>query len=347
MLKKQDIAIVTCFSDRKKNTDTNTIDFTWEINMNLSDNSSPFVLIGDVHIGRKFRSRDIPLEMKGVREEVLLVQFNRKVEKAIETCREKNKEGVIILGDLFDSFCVSYDDLIKVYNVVINFAYNYCPCYIIKGNHDQSKDKERISAFDILKRLCKNYDNLRFIEEPRFIGEHLLVPYYSSEELPQVLTNYNHRGYTIYGHFEEADLKWLKLCYQQVFSGHIHSPRQEGNLTVVGSIMPLTFAEDPTNTFMRTCTLAEYEYDLSLGISKGRCYRLKLQEGEELPSRPICLQMSKYIEPKETKEEIDLNVDFEPFDIEKLMHEALDNLNLYEEVYNQYLENKMSEAENV
>ena len=57
--------------------------------------------------------------------------------------------------------------------------------------------------------------------------------------------------------------------------------------------------------------------------------------------------MSKYIEPKETKEEVDLNVDFEPFDIEKLMHEALDNLNLYEEVYNQYLENKMSEAENV
>lgn len=305
---------------------------------------SNYALIGDVHIGRKFRSRDIPLEAKGIREQVLAAQFKMKVEEAVKEVSEEGKEGIIIMGDLFDSFSVNYDDLMTAYHILKNCIPEDISVYILAGNHDLSKDRTRTSAFDILSMLLPK---INFVRDVTKIGVDLLVPYYPSDELAEKLSDYKGLCCTVYGHFEETDFSWLRTWFLRVFSGHIHCRRQEGNLTVVGSIMPLTFAEDPTNTFMKTCTLAEYEEDHNLGVSYGRCYRLKLKEGEELPSHPACLQMSKYIEPKTTKKEVDLNVDFEPFDIEKLMHEALDSLGLYNEVYNQYLENKMSEVESV
>lgn len=309
-------------------------------------------LIGDVHIGRKFKSKDIPLDVKGLREQVLLAQFKRKIVEAINSYKQDpNHSGVIILGDLFDSFCVGYDDLINAYNILKLLIDNEVPCDIIAGNHDISKDKERISALEILRMMTLGSSLNYVIEKPLVYqeGKEILVPYMTDEDLRRnlIIRTYWGQGFTIIGHFEEASFPWLKQGFSKVFSGHIHLPRVEDNLVVVGSIMPLTFAEDATNTFMKTCTLEEYEQDLAMGVSMGRCYRLKLKDGEELPANPKCLQMSKYVEKKEKIENAELNVDFEPFDIEKLMHEALDNLGLFDEMYNQYLNNRMAEVENV
>lgn len=299
-------------------------------------------LIGDVHIGRKFRSRDIPLEAKGLREEILFAKFEQDIKKAAED------DVTIILGDLFDSPFVSYEDLIKVYNTLHIFKEKDKICIILAGNHDLPKEKGISSAFDLLAKLYENEPNFIFIKDkPIIYSGQLFVPYYPVYEIEEKLRPFIDQGYTVYGHFEEAKFPWLMEHFKMVYTGHIHSPRCEDNLVVVGSIMPLTFAEDPTNTFMRTCTLAEYEEDVRNGCSLGRCYRLKLKEGEELPINPQCLQMSKYVEEKPVIEKENLNVEFEPFDIEKLMHEALDNLGLFNEAFDYYNELKMAEIENV
>ncbi|MBP5469043.1 MAG: metallophosphoesterase [Candidatus Riflebacteria bacterium] len=312
-----------------------------------------FYTIGDVHLGKKFRSKDIPLDKRGVREKLLLARFQLYVNNAIKQVKGGYYKGVVQVGDLFDSFCVSYEDLLLAYQILSEFEKNQIPCYILAGNHDVSKDNTRVSAFSLLKKMMTDsgYKHISFIEEnvrAYKIGDetYIFVPYVHGKTYEEQLTPYTKLpGKTVvFGHFEEPYTDWLKRNFGEIYTGHIHLPRKEGNITVVGSIMPLTFAEDSTNQFMRTCTLADYEADLAHGLSSYRCYRIRLKDGEELPNNPNCLQMSIYRDNKDDSDSEDLSVAFETFDFEELMHEALDNLGLFEEIYKVYSEYKMLEA---
>lgn len=311
-----------------------------------------FYTIGDVHLGKKFRSKDIPLDKRGVREKLLIARFQLYVNNAIKQSKNGNYKGVVLLGDLFDSFCVSYEDLLMAYQILYEFEKNQIGCYVLAGNHDVSKDTTRVSAFSLLRKMmsdsgCKY---IGFIENE--VKTYLLdgiyyifVPYHHEKTYEEQLKPYaNLSGRkVVFGHFEEPYTNWLKSNFDEIYTGHIHLPRREGNVTVVGSIMPFTFAEDATNQFMRTCSLNEYESDKEKGLSSYRCYRIKLNQGEELPDNPDCLQMSVYKE-REVETETDLTVAFETFDFEELMHEALDNLDLFNELYKVYTEYKMLEA---
>ena len=79
--------------------------------------------------------------------------------------------------------------------------------------------------------------------------------------------------------------------------------------------------------------------DNSNNISKAK----RLLKGEELPEERHCLQMSVY-NPRNDVEGENLDVEFEAFDIEKLLHEALDETGLFDEIYSLYNEYKMSEV---
>lgn len=304
-----------------------------------------FYTIGDVHLGKRFKSKDIPLAKRGVREQILTLRFQQAVTRAVKQVQKGGYEGIVFMGDLFDSFCVSYEDIMTVYNVLRSIPITISTV-ILEGNHDQSKNTDRISAFQILETLCNNVLNLIFVSSKRdwyYTGNSLFVPYLG-KGINQIITKPVSTA-DIYGHFEEEDFPWLKTHFAHVYSGHIHSPRQEDNLTVVGSIMPFTFAEDPTNTFMKTCTLEEYEEDLRNGVAPYRCYRLKLQAGEEMPDSATanCLQLSRYSSDKAVEQE-DLSVNFETFDLEKLMHEALDTLGVFQEFYDLYTKYKLEES---
>lgn len=312
-------------------------------------------LIGDVHLGRKFRNKDIPLDKRGVREQILRLRFQQYIDLAIKSVKLGKSDFVVQLGDLFDSFSVSYEDLFYAYEQLSKFNREGIVCYIIAGNHDLSKDENRINALYVLsKMLSQNNNNHVWMvtEDTQVIydnlnkEQHILVPYShkvdSRNNLEPFRSISGYKSY-LYGHFDEPfPVEWQSK-FEHVYTGHIHSPKEEGNISVIGSILPLTFAEDVNNSFMRTVTLDEYEKDLEMGVSDYRCYRIKLREGEELPAEKHCLQMSVYSEKNESEGE-NLNVEFETFDIEKLLHEALDEIGLFDEVYNLYNEYKMAEV---
>lgn len=304
-----------------------------------------FYTIGDVHLGKRFKSKDIPLDKRGIREQILRLRFEQVIARAIKQVQKGDYEGIVFMGDLFDSFCVSYEDILIAYNGLKKIPIT-TPVVILEGNHDQSKNTDRVSAFQILEVLCRDIWNRFFVTNKRdwyYINNSLFVPYLG-KGVNSIITSPD-KTIDIYGHFEEEDFPWLRNNFAHVYSGHIHSPRQEGNLTVVGSIMPYTFAEDPTNTFMKTCTLAEYEADVAAGTSSSRCYRLKLQAGEEMPDSATanCLQLSRYSSEKAVEQE-DLSVNFESFDLEKLMHEALDTLGVFQEFYDLYTKYRLEES---
>lgn len=310
-------------------------------------------LIGDVHLGRKFRNKDIPIEKRGVREQILRLRFQQYIDLAIKSVKSGKYQFVVQLGDLFDSPTVTYEDLMFAYSQLSKFNNEGIKCYIIAGNHDLPKDKSRVSALSMLKTLFSlntNYikivmDNIK-VHTPISSGEeHIFIPYSHETDSRTLLDGIKTQGIKtyIYGHFDEPfPSKWWSQ-FSHVYTGHIHAPREEGNITVVGSILPLTFAEDVHNSFMRTVSLSEYEKDLLAGVSDYRCYRLKLNEGEELPTDGHYLQMSLYSKKDEIESE-NLDVEFETFDIEKLLHEALDSTGLFDEIYGLYNEYKMQEA---
>lgn len=310
-----------------------------------------YFMIGDVHLGKKFRSKDIPMEKRGIREEILKKRFEQYIDLAIKTNKEHRYKGVVLLGDLFDSFCVSYEDLVYAQKVLSKFEENFIQCYILAGNHDVSKDSLRISAFSLLEELMSNCKYIKFVSGTpvsHISGNthYIFIPYvhgvtYEEQLKPFVDKNFHT---VVFGHFEEPYTDWLKSNFDEIYTGHVHLPRKEDNVTVVGSIMPFTFAEDANNQFMKTCTLEEYQTDVNNKTSEFRCYRIKLKDGEELPAEKHCLQMSIYKEKDQEVEDNNLEVAFETFDIETLMHEALDDLGLFEEIYKVYSEYKMAEV---
>lgn len=310
-------------------------------------------LIGDVHLGRKFRNKDIPLDKRGVREQILRLRFQQYIDLAIKSVKSGSYKLVIQLGDLFDSFAVPYEDLLFAYEQLSRFNRENITCYIIAGNHDLSKDTGRVSALSMLKRMLGDQcvhivtEDYQVIHDNLNNEQHVLIPYNHEDDSRKNLRLFriigNIKSY-IYGHFDEPfPVEWQQQ-FTHVYTGHIHKPREEGNITVVGSILPLTFAEDANNSFMRTVTLDEYEKDLAAGVSEYRCYRIKLRDGEELPAEKHCLQMSVYNDKKPDDSEQDINVEFETFDMDQLLHEALDDTGLFEEIYSLYNEYKMAEV---
>lgn len=307
-------------------------------------------LIGDVHLGRKFRNKDIPLDKRGVREQILRLRFQQYVDLAIKSVKSGKYNFVVQLGDLFDSPTVPYEDLLFAYEQVSKFNKEYIPCIIIAGNHDLPKDKTRVSALSMLQKMLGE-GSVTIITDTIYTmysgdEQHIFIPYDHEKDSRNNLEPFrNMNGYKsfIYGHFDEPfPTEWQSL-FSHVYTGHIHAPKTVGNVSVVGSILPLTFAEDVHNSFMRTVPLSEYEKDLEAGVSEYRCYRIILKEGEELPEERHCLQMSVY-NPRNDVEGENLDVEFEAFDIEKLLHEALDETGLFDEIYSLYNEYKMSEV---
>ena len=308
-----------------------------------------FWFIGDSHLGKTFKSKDIPLEMKGKRERLLREKFETLIDKGMRECciGTSPVEAIIQLGDLFDSPNVDYDTLLYTYRLLVEVENNEVPCYILAGNHDLSKDMNRESAIEILAKMFRKSEYIKFIiNQPEVIyGDVLLVPYNHFKTIEEQVEDYRHKARIVCGHFNVEEFAYLSERFEEVYTGHIHSPYTVGNVTVIGSIMPLTFGEDPENNFMKTCTLAEYERDVAEGTSDNRCYRIKLKEGEELPLEKKCLQMSVYKDkPEETK---DIDVNFESFDLESIMKEEIKDPDLFTEIYNLYQQLRLEEANNV
>lgn len=307
-----------------------------------------FYLIGDAHLGKSFKSKDIPLEMKGKREELLIEKFIGRFSHGLEAIAETDfMEGIIQLGDLFDSPNVSYDTLLLAYRTLLDVESKGVPCYILAGNHDLSKDLNRKSAMEILAEMFRDSKHIHFIiNEPVLINDDvLIVPYSHFKTVEEQVKDYLGVAKEVYGHFNVEDFTYLSTNFEHVYTGHIHKPEQLGNVLVVGSILPLTFGEDANNSFMKTCSLEEYERDVAEGISESKCYRIKLKDGQELPLEKKCLQMSVYKEKVENVENI--SVDFDTFDLEKIMRDTMGDPDLFEEVYALYNQLRMEEASNV
>lgn len=296
--------------------------------------------IGDTHIGKRFRT-GVPLDRLGERENIIYSSLNEKLFNP-----DPNIKLVVHLGDLFDRPTISFDDLFATYNRIREAAIKYPnrKYVYIQGNHDLSRNAEATTAIEVMRELLLPEKNVEFVLNfPVNIGNYLFVPYNFNEEF---LSRHNDwvtgENITLCGHFDEPFPHHIFSDYGKVVTGHIHIPRNELNVKVVGSIIPMNFGEDPNGTLYKTVTLEEFNRLIDEPQGDKYCYRVVLKEGEILPEGVNCRQLISIKDDEVDISEVTLEKEWEQanFDIDYLLREALEDLGLYNEIYGKYLELK-------
>jgi DNA repair exonuclease SbcCD nuclease subunit len=310
-------------------------------------------LLGDPHLGKNFRA-GVPAHRLGDREKLVWEEFVQSINQV---------EGYhyhINMGDMFDKFKMPLEVIWRAAHEYRAAATKHgCKYIIIQGNHDVSRDADRVSAFDIFAEMVKGVPNIHVVTHKsqtmtfQVPSGHILVvpfhPFKNAEEYARELVDaqkaywagsvepvrflaaFGHWDIDNFGEEKTPNLVPAEILYEvtsHVFTGHVHLPTrkqvqvdQEGGVEVVGtgSMQPYTFAEDPEGRIYRTVTLAQA---IQMQATENLCLRVVLQEGEELPTNVECLQMVKR-RADAVDEDEDIEVQLMNFDLNALLADEL------------------------
>lgn len=281
--------------------------------------------IGDVHLGKKFE-HGVPLHRRGDREKM---QFDHFLRELNEPC-----DLSIQAGDLFDRFFVPYT---VVYNAAMAYRAaaqaNPGTTYVVmRGNHDASRDADKVSAFQVFAGLVRPFGIIVADDEAVEIGAHVIIPWHpfktAIEMLPADLTDKVAVGHwdIVMGDDNQIPAAEMKARGAiHAFTGHDHNARDleiEGlKVTVLGSMQPYSHAEDPNGDLYVTIGLSE-----ACGDFRTKCVRLILEGDEVLDFSIDCLQLQV---GRNKAEAVDLGeVQFEAFDFNEMFNQAAEQVGL-------------------
>lgn len=231
------------------------------------------------------------------------------------------------VGDLFDAMVVPYSVVWAAAQAYLDAPGKHV---VLRGNHDASRDLDKVSAFQIFAGLVRPHGVIVVEDEPVRIEDHVFIPWHPFIDAEGMVEDYKHiiQGATVaVSHYDVTGSttnlvpkKSLEaLGIQQIVTGHDHTPRIIGNIRVVGSMQPYSHGEDPTGRFYITTTLDDLPDDVT-----NKCVRLVLGPGEEVPDLD-CLQLQVV---REGEEGVEMEVDFEAFDLSALFNQAVEQVGL-------------------
>jgi DNA repair exonuclease SbcCD nuclease subunit len=288
--------------------------------------------LGDTHLGRKFRHH-VPLHRIGHREAMVWDQF----------VRELSPEGAKVhvhLGDLFDAPVVDLGTILETAMAYRDAASKYKDCrfYVLRGNHDASRDLEATSAFEVFSRLVENH--VTCVTGWEGIG-HLLMcgwdPVKSAEEIIAGVPQGT--ALVAAGHWDvdarSAPFNMIptaslaKIGITSAYTGHVHLPdsfaRDDVQVEVVGSMQPFSFAEDATGDWYVTTDLETLANELELhgsDFARDKCIRVYLKPGEVFDLDIDCLQLKVERAAEET-DLADIDVSLGDFSLQKIFEESM------------------------
>ena len=199
-------------------------------------------LIGDPHLGKEFVT-GVPLHRKGERERSQFAHFRNEL---LDLTFDGRKAATcIIMGDIFDKFIVNHNVLMETFLILADAAYlNPDVTYIIlQGNHDVSRDMEKISSFQVLMSMLSHLGNIEFIQDVQIIytadGSDglMLVPYDAFKSARQLVEEQQvwktNDLIAAFGHwdiecfdgkdFNLIPLEQLAPLVDYIYTGHIHA----------------------------------------------------------------------------------------------------------------------------
>ena len=292
-------------------------------------------VLGDVHLGRKFIN-DVPLHRRGDRERLVWAQFEEELKVPLGVTAH------IQLGDLFDSFDVDNSTILKACEAYIEAARSNSECcyYLYPGNHDLSRDVNKVSAFQLFAKIvisvCKNITVFWGPDSFEDEGKHYAVmpwsPFRTAQEQAETLALKGEKFEAVFTHCDIQDfggsnvLPTQSLCRvtEKVINGHVHKPSEftRDGLSVVnyGSMQPYSHAEDSCALWYKTFSLNEF-LETEQSSLKNVYVRIRLKPGETAPEAPDCLGF-KVVQVEDEKEE-NIDVAFEDFNVQVLFEQCL------------------------
>lgn len=105
-------------------------------------------LLGDVHLGKRFKT-NVPLHRRGDRERMQWAEFEAHLNDV------EAGDVHIQVGDLFDEAIVPYGVIYRAAQTYARSAMLHpMVTYILyRGNHDASRDVEKVTAFQMLSLI--------------------------------------------------------------------------------------------------------------------------------------------------------------------------------------------------
>ena len=291
-----------------------------------------FKLIGDPHLGRVFKT-GVPTHRLGDRERLVEEQFYAEIS-------DRTSVPVIIMGDLFDKYSVP-ESLVLWAADKLNEAAEWKKIYVLRGNHDLSRDEEKRGSFDVLEKLCPKMVFVKGVWEIQLENGYLALFGYdafkSATELANQLTvNCNYLAafghYDLTSHGSDFNLVptevFAALKIPTVYTGHIHRAQtiERHGVTVhaVGSMQPYAHGEQAEGDLLyQTLTLDEFnarnpEDFLDVNL------RILLKGDEVFDTQLDCLSLVfKHIADAEAEP---LEVAYDSFDSDNILTECLDGV---------------------
>lgn len=317
-------------------------------------------VIGDCHLGRKFLN-GVPKNRLNHREQIVFSKFEGILNQ------KDYIDLYVIVGDLFDKTVISNECLNRTIDIIKNSVLRNknSHYFIINGNHDEVKDKNRISSFSLLKRYFTEsikLPNLNIINEytaPIRVSKIDSLLYFSHYDpftsndkidprLVEPLKTSKESLRIIFGHFDIEDFdgntkynstlisEFQYENFNLIITGHIHKPSQftlnNTHVVVSGSLQPFAFGEEikEDDGLYQTMTISRCNDLLSqnIDIFKDSNVRLLYKKEEIFPSGFDCLSRTyKLIEDSSSVTASTLDIDLK--NIVSFKDMILSSLNTY------------------
>ncbi len=295
--------------------------------------------IGDPHLGRSFKT-GVPLHRLGDREAMVWEEFERQLGLPADL--------TIIMGDLFDKFVVPPEVVLRCFDLLLKYTSSKQPIYILRGNHDASRDTNKGSSFDILERLVAAANAPLFTVTgaslTTFVHQDTTAvllcgwsPFQNAaDSMDSVLVGnrptpiaaaFGHWDVIQHGDDTHNMIPLDQLAahgIKKVFTGHVHKAdsftRQGIEVIVVGSLQPYAHGEQqPGDPLYQTLTPSEV-YAAGLESFQNTNLRVLLAPGEEFPETVDCLSFTvKRTNALEDEQEGVQEVNVGAFDLKTLL----------------------------
>lgn len=300
--------------------------------------------LGDPHLGRTF-IEGVPLHRRGDREKMVWADFENSLNNV-------SSKYHVCMGDLFDKSYVPYTVILRAYRAYKNAAEKHpdTKFYILKGNHDWTRDLTNFSAFDVFAELVADIQNISVVtgllvneDNMMFVAWHptnTIKDYGLVETMSQVRVAFTHSDVQDFGG-ENNNLiptkELAKIGVETIYNGHIHKPetftRDGVKVVGVGSMQPYAHGQNVNDDLYITLSLTELEEtDLDL---TNRCVRVILEPGEELTQDVECLQLT--VKRSRDVDDVIPDVDLGNFDMELVFKKSLDDFGVNAEVRDKLL----------
>ena len=220
--------------------------------------------------------------------------LEKQVDTLVQLVNKKPPDHLVFLGDIFEKRNPRGEEMLAFDEVLSRVKCKNI--YVLRGNHDTIR---KDGTSDTTLSLYKDKATIINDTETHFIGgmDFDFIPHYEDEEL--IIKDLEKSKNPVFGHFGfdgcvsnghyayESFVKKAHFKKKLAFLGHIHKPRQYGNVYVLGTPYSNTFGEANTQKYMHELIITDRKIKevikkpIDFGIRHVVCTLDKLEEANK------------------------------------------------------------------